>query len=283
MEKIGLIAGNGSLPPLFLENARRRDCRVYTLAVRREAGRRLAPLSEEIAFFQPGRLAGAREFFLDRGVERLVMLGQVLHHRLLRGGGNLDPVFRDLLEGLPDRRAATILGAVIGHFESAGLSFLPSSHLLEELFLPPGFRAGPALAAGEEGDLRLGRKVALALAGLDVGLTVAVSRGIVLAVEAVEGTDGCIRRAARFARGIVVVKVCRPDQDPRYDLPVAGPRTIGLMARAGARVLALSPGTLVVERDRTIALAERAGITMISLEEGFPPEPEARLPGKGGS
>lgn len=262
MEKVGLIAGNGRLPYIFLQRARERGIAVFTLAVRKEAGRSLAGLSAASCFIPLGSFERGVEFFKSHGVGRVVMLGQVLHHRLLGGDAGWDETLRGLFAGLPDRRAATLLNAVIGSFERHGLDFLPSSYLLEDHFLPPGTHHGPPLSKEETASLALGRRVAETLSGLDVGLTVAVGKGIVLALEAIEGTNLTIRRAGRFTRGIVVVKVCRPVQDQRFDLPVIGPVTLKTMARVSGRVLAFSAGTLLVDKERVLAEASRRNISL---------------------
>lgn len=265
MEALGLIAGNGQLPEIFLRRARERGIPVHTLAVRREAGRRAAALSASCLVVAPGQLEAGAAFFRARGVRRAVMLGQVLHWRLLRGDAGWDGTLKKIFAGLPDRRAVTLLGALADFFEEGGLVFLPSSHLLEDHFFPAGYRHGRPPDRLAEQSMALGHRVALALAGLDVGLTVVVKDGIVLAVEAIEGTDRTIRRAGRVTRGAVVVKVSRPEQDQRFDLPVIGPVTMRHLARVRAAALAFSAGTLVIERQRVLALATRYNISLAVL------------------
>jgi len=261
MDKIGLIAGNGSLPLLFLDKAREKGFAVYTLAIKNEAGRKIINLSERSLVVPVGQLDKGVKFFTENSVKEAVMLGQVRHFRLLQPK-HLDPQMTQLLNQIPDRRTSTFLSAIVNHFQKEGISFLSSSFLLEELFLPAGTIVGPDLSPRERSDVELGRKVAETLAGLDVGLTVAVKDGIVLTLEGISGTDATIRRAGRFTRELVVVKVSRPGQDLRFDLTVIGPRTIKVMAGIFGRVLAIASGTFVLEKEEVFRLCRRYGITL---------------------
>ncbi len=261
MNKIGLIAGNGSLPLLFLNKAEEKGFAVYTLAIKKEAPRKVINLSERSLVVPVGQLDTGVRFFTENNVKEAVMLGQVRHFRLLQPK-SLDPQMTQLLEQIPDRRTNTFLGAIANHFQERGISFLSSSFLLEELFLPAGTITGPNLSQREKSDVELGRKVAETLADLDVGLTVATKDGIVLALEGISGTDSTIRRAGRLTKNLVVVKVSRPKQDLRFDLPVIGPRTLKVMARISGRVLAISAGTFVLEKEEVFRLSLRYGITL---------------------
>ena len=261
MRRIGLIAGNGSLPLLFLNKAKEKGFEVYTLAIKNEAHRKVINLSERSLVVPVGQLDKGVTFFTENNVKEAVMLGQVRHFRLLQPK-YLDPQMTQLLDQIPDRRTSTFLGAIVNHFQEKGVSFVSSSFLLEELFMPAGTTVGPALSQREKSDVELGRKVAETLAELDVGLTVAVKDGIVLALEGISGTDSTIRRAGRFTKGLVVIKVIRPRQDLRFDLPVIGPRTLKVMARISGRVLAIASGTFVLEKEEVFRLSQRYGITL---------------------
>ncbi len=259
--KIGLIAGNGSLPLLFLNKAKEKGFAVYTLAIKNEAHRKVAHLSERSFALPVGRLDEGVRFFTENNVKEAVMLGQVRHFRLLQPK-YLDPQMAQLIDRIPDRRTNTVLGAIVNHFQQKNISFLPSTFLLEEFFLPSETTIGPDLSQREKSDVELGRKVAETLAALDVGLTVAVKDGIVLALEGISGTDATIRRAGRFTKGLVVVKVSRPKQDLRFDLPVVGPSTLKVMAEISGRVLSIASGTFVLEKEEIFRLSHRYGITL---------------------
>ena len=264
MKKIGLVAGSGSLPLLFLDRAKPKGCKVFTLAIKNEADPKIRGFSEKMLLLPAGRLSQGVKFFRENGVVEAIMLGQVRHRRLLhpRYADYIDPQMAQILTRISDKRTTTVLEAIIDYFQQNGIHFLPSTYLLEDLLLPSGFSAGPALTEKERADVALGRKIAETLASLDVGLTVAVKDGIVLAMEAIEGTDLTMRRAGRFTEGIVVVKVSRPSQDLRFDLPVVGPRTITTLARISGRAIAISPGTFVLEKEKVFRLAERHGLTL---------------------
>ena len=261
MQKIGLIAGNGTLPLLFLNKAREKGYQVYTLAIEREAEPKVLSLSEKSLLLPAGKLSTGTNFFAENGIKEAVMLGQVRHIRLLRER-NLDPAWLETLARIPDKRTSTVLKAIADHFENKGVKLLPSNFLLDDLFLSPKTIVGPILSEAEEKDVALGRKVAETLSSLDVGLTVAVKDGVVLAVEAIEGTDLTISRAGRFTKGMVVVKVIRPNQDMRFDLPVIGSRTIRTLARFSGRVLAVSSRTFVLEKELVFEMCQRYRITL---------------------
>lgn len=279
MQKIGLIAGNGTLPFLFLNKAKEKGYRVYTLAIEREAEPRVLSLSEKSLLLPVGKLSTGTDFFAENGIKEAVMLGQVRHIRLLREK-NLDPSMARLLDRIPDKRTGTVLKAIADYFENQDVKLLPSSFLLENLFLPPKTIMGPILSEAEEKDVALGRKVAETLSSLDVGLTVAVKDGVVLALEAIEGTDLTISRAGRFTRGMVVVKVSRPNQDVRFDLPVVGSRTIRTLARFSGRVLAVSNGTFVLEKELVLEMCQRYRITLCIFQTRAYHKEETILPGR---
>ncbi len=261
MEKIGLIAGNSFLPLFFLKRARQKGYQVYTLAIKKEASRKIAGYSTKTIFLPPGRLDEGVHFFAENNIKQAVMLGLVRHSRLLRQE-RLDSTMQGLLGSLSDWRASTILKTIMDYFQEHGVKFLPSNFLLEDLFLKAGTLYGKPLSPNEEANVRLGCQVASTLAELDVGLTVVLKDGIVLALEGVEGTNHTIRRAGRFTPHVVVVKVNRPRQDLRFDLPVIGPTTIKVLKRVSGRVLAISSGTMVLEIEKVVSLLKRYGITL---------------------
>jgi hypothetical protein len=170
-------------------------------------------------------------------------------------------------EQLPDRRDQHFLAAFAGLLEQRGMRVADQLDYVGDLLPALGPLAGPPLSVDEERDVTLGITIARALAAHDVGQTVVLKRGVILAVEAAEGTDATIRRGGEMAAGVVVVKVSRPDQDPRFDVPTVGLETIQVMAEVQARVLAIEARrTIVLDRKELIAGAEAAGITVIAVE-----------------
>ncbi len=274
MAVIGLIAGNGMLPRLFARAARARGLSVVVAAHRGETDPALAGEVDSLAWVRVGQLARIQGILRRAGVEEAVLAGGF---RRMRAVAELRPDFGlvRVLARLRSIRDDAFLRAVAEDFEAHGIRIVSPASYLSELLAPAGRLAGPELDAGLRRDVELGSEVAAALGRADVGQTVVVKDGHVLALEAVEGTDACIRRGASLGgRGVVVVKRLKPGQDERFDLPAVGPGTVDVMAEVGARVLAVEAGkTLLLEADRLLATAERARITVVALESGTPAPP----------
>ncbi|HXX31997.1 MAG TPA: UDP-2,3-diacylglucosamine diphosphatase LpxI [Myxococcaceae bacterium] len=264
---IGLIAGNGSLPRLFARAARARGLSVVAAAHTGETDPGLAAEVDALTWVRVGqvariqrvlRAAGVREAVLAGGFRRVRALAELRPDRgLLRVAARLRSVRDDAL-----------LRAVAAEFEAGGIHIVSPIPYLDELLAPVGLLAGPALDDDVRRDVALGTEVAAALGRADVGQTVVVRSGHVLALEAVEGTDACIRRGAALGgRGVVVVKRLKPGQDERFDLPAVGPGTVEVLAEVGARALAVEAGkTLLLDAGRLLGLAERAGISVVGVE-----------------
>ena len=272
---IGLIAGNGTLPRLFARAARAKGMSVVAAAHRGESDPLLAQEVDALTWVRVGQVARIQRVLRAAGVREAVLAGGF---RRVRALAQLRPdrgLFR-VVARLRSIRDDALLRAVADEFEAAGIRIVSVVPYLTELLAPPGRLAGPPLDESGRRDVALGGEVAAALGRADVGQTVVVKLGHVLALEAVEGTDACIRRGASLGgAGVVVVKRLKPGQDERFDLPAVGPRTVEVMAEVGARVLAVEAGkTLLLEAERLVALAERAGITVVSVE----PVPEPLTP-----
>lgn len=266
-QRIGLIAGNGVFPRIFAQEAKRQDDHVVAVALKEETDPRLAQCVDQITWVSLGQLNRVIEFFHQEGIHQAVMAGQVKHTHLFTG--TLPDVRAlKLLFRVKDKRADALLNAVAEEFSAEGIELLPSTTYLHHLLPAPGCLTRRRPSTEEESDLTFGHTMAKAIAGLDIGQTVAVKSHAVLAVEAMEGTDACIRRAGQLGgRDFVVVKVARPRQDLRFDLPVIGPGTIGVLAAQGGHALGIEAGkTLLLEKDDLLAAAEAADITLISLD-----------------
>lgn len=260
---IGLIAGNGNFPLLFAQEARRQGEKVIAVALKEEADNHLADCVDEITWLSLGQLGKTIAFFKDRGVTRAVMAGQVKHTQLFK---DIVPDLRvaKLLARVANKKAESLLSAVTQEFQDEGIAFLPSTLYLDRWLCPEGLVTPDKLTAGEEADVAFGLPLARAVAGHDIGQTIVVKDKSVIAVEAMEGTDACIQRAGQVAgRGCVVIKVARPKQDLRFDIPVIGPATIDAMKNAGARVLALEAGkTLLLDKENLLKVAHAAHISI---------------------
>lgn len=271
---LGLIAGNGRFPLLFAEAARARGVSVAAVAIREETDPVLDSLVDRAAWFHVGQLSAMIAFLRSAGCTEAVMAGQIRLRLLYNDFSEMmaDPLATELLARIADRRGDSVLAAVADVLEAHGVHLRESTLFLEDRLARPGPVAGRAPGPEEEADIAFGWGIAKQMAALAIGQTVVVKDRAVIAVEAMEGTDACIRRAGELGRGgIVVVKVSRPDQDPRFDIPVIGAATLRALAEAKAAVLAVEAGkTLVLDRSEIAAIAAEAGIAIVA-REGSPP------------
>ncbi len=271
---VGLLAGSGRFPIVFAEKARSLGLPVVCVAIRHEAAPELAGLVRRFYWAGVARLGRMIRCFKRERVERVVMAGKVskavMHTpwRLL----SLLPDWRMIrtwyIRPRPDNRDDTLLKVVIAEFASDGLRFESALDFCPELLVRPGVLTRRAPNPREESDIAFGWELAKEMGRLDVGQSVAVKERAVLAVEAIEGTDRAIARAGELCRsgGFVVVKVAKPQQDMRFDVPTVGCMTIETMHRAGGRVLAIEAGkTIVLDQSQTVALADRYGISIVAL------------------
>jgi len=260
---IGVIAGRGILPVEITEGAHRAGRRVVCVNVF-DADPRLGEIADDYETVALGRLGAMVETFRSRGVREIVLAGKV--DKLAAAGAvSLDALGLLVASRLTDFGDASILAALVTALEESGFVVAPQTRYAPHLVAAPGVLGRRAPSSDEQADIAFGARIAAAVASLDVGQAVAVRRGMVIAVEAVEGTDAMIARAGSHTRGAVIVKVGRLRQDPRYDLPAVGPQTVGALAAAGGAVLAVeAERTLLLERDRLIAQADDAGIALVA-------------------
>jgi len=278
-QRWGLIAGNGKFPFLVLEGARSQGIEMVVVAIKEEAWPELeSAAGGRLHWVSLGELTRTIELLREKGVTRAVMAGQVKHNKIfsaIRPDGKL----AKLLMSLPAKSTDALIGAVAKALAEEGIELVDSTVFLRPLLPEPGLLTRRAPDEAELADMGYGRFLARHIAGLDLGQTVVVSDRACVAVEAMEGTDETIERAGRIARGrrLVVVKVSKPGQDMRFDVPVVGLPTIAAMQRAGATALAIDARrTLVFDREAFIQAADRAGIAV----QAFEPE-AAATGGKG--
>jgi DUF1009 family protein len=266
-ERIGLIAGSGRFPVLFAETARRRGVDVFAVAHRGETAPELVHHVHAITWVQPGQLQTLIEALRAHQVTRTVMVGGIAKPRLFR-------------EIMPDARALAaiarvgklrddlLLRALAEELEREGIRVVPSTTYLEEIVPAPGVLGRREPTADEWADIRYGFQVVKVIGRFDIGQSVVVRSGAVMAVEGIEGTDATIRRAGQLANGdIVVVKATKPIQDLRFDLPAIGPETVRTIAEVRGKALAVEAGrTIVLDRAETLALADEAGIAVVAVD-----------------
>jgi len=263
--RIGLIAGNGALPRLFARAARARGLSVIAVGHVGETDPELASEVERLDWVKVGQVARIERLLREQGVEEAVLAGGFSRMRAVQQMRPDLGLFR-IAARLRSFRDDALLRAAADEFQSAGIRIVAPTELLREILAPEGHLAGPPLDPGQERDVALGEEVAALLGQADVGQTVVVKDGHVLALEAVEGTDACIRRGAELGGpGVVVVKRSKPGQDERFDLPAVGPATLEVLRVVGARVLAVEAGrTLLLEGDRLLSLAGSGGISVVA-------------------
>jgi hypothetical protein len=264
---LGLIAGNGRFPFLVAAAGRRAGRRVVAVAIKEETDPALAGEVDEIHWVSLGQLGRCIDALKGGGVREAVMAGQVKHKQIFAGIVP-DLKMMALLARLALKNTDSLIGAVADALGREGIALLSSTVLLQDQMATAGAMAGRRPSADELKDVEYGREVARALAGFDIGQTVVVKDRAAVAVEAMEGTDEVIRRAGRIAgAGCTVVKVAKPRQDVRFDVPVVGPGTVAAMGEVQARVLAVQAGaTLLLDRGELLAQAERADIAVWGFE-----------------
>jgi UDP-2,3-diacylglucosamine hydrolase len=260
----GLIAGNGDFPFLVLEGARSRGIEMAVVAIREEASPELERVAKRLHWVSLGELSRTIELLHQEGVKRAVMAGQVKHNKIFSA---IRPDWRlaKLLFSLPAKNTDSLIGAIAGVLGEEGIELINSTKFLGPLLPEPGVLTRRAPNESEAADIAYGHKVARQIAGLDLGQMVVVRDRACVAIEAMEGTDETIERAARIVSGqkLVVVKVSKPLQDMRFDVPVIGLKTIEVMRRSNATALAIDAGrTLLFERDALIRAADDAEIAI---------------------
>src|SRR5574341_1946301 len=265
METLGIVAGSCRLPCVAAAEARAQGLRVVAVAVREETDPRLAEQVDAIHWTHVGQLGGVIRSLRQEGVSDVLLLGKVEITRLF-SRARPDLVAAKILLKARDLRGDSLLEALVEALAAEGIRVLETPRFLGPLLVPAGqlTRRGPT--AREQQDIGLGRGIARQIAAIRFGQTVVLKHGTILAVESVEGTDAAIRRGGELGRGgVVVVKVSRPDQDPRFDLPTLGPETLSAMRDANATALALdAERSLLLERERFVAEADALDLAVVA-------------------
>jgi DUF1009 family protein len=266
-EHLGLIAGNGRFPFVAAAGARRAGRKVVALAIREEASPELEGHVDEIHWIGLGQLGRGIEILQKAGAREAIMAGQVKHRQIFSG---IVPDLKLLgvLARLAFQNTDSLIGAVADALAREGITLLPSVAFLGDQLATVGPMTRRQPDREERRDVEYGERVARVLAGMDLGQTAVVKHRAAVALEAMEGTDETIRRAGRIAGpGTTVVKVSKPRQDMRFDVPVVGEGTLAAMHEACARVLALDAGrTLLIDRAAFLARAEEEGVAVLGLD-----------------
>jgi DUF1009 family protein len=266
--KYGLIAGNGKFPFLVLEAARSQGIEMVVAAIKEETFPEIEQHAKTVHWMSLGQLGKLIKTFRQEGVDLAIMAGQVKHKQIF-SGIMPDLKMMKLLASLATKNTDSLIGAVAKFLEGEGIRLMDSTSFLRPLLPEPGVLTRRAPSEDEKRDLDYGYKIARELGRLDLGQSVAVSDGACIALEAMEGTDAVMERAASLVNGRVlrVVKLAKPNQDLRFDVPVIGLATVQLMGRFNVSALAIeAQKTLMIDRQQLIDAADAAGITIVAVE-----------------
>jgi len=268
LETCGLIAGNRSLPLMFARQARNLGVkRIVAIAFENETNPALAPLVDQIIWLKVGQLTKMIDALHQYGVEQTVMLGQIAPKNLWEVRPDLRAV--TLLFKLKEKNAHTVFGALADELKREGIELIEATPWLEPLMPKSGFHLGPKLSEVQRRDIAFGFRIAKETSRLEIGQLVVVKDGVVLAVEAFEGTDRCLARGGELAGksgGAVAVKVAREKHDMRFDVPCIGPQTIETCGQAGISVLAIESGkTLLLDEEELEKAIKRHKISVATV------------------
>ncbi len=267
MEKVGLIAGNRKFPLIVAEAIKRTGAKAIVVAIKGDTSGALKRYADKIYWIDLNEFSRLFEIFKAEGVLKVVMAGQITPTRLFNKGLTRDPLLKGMLQSLKDKKADTIFGAIAALLAERGLELMDSTQFVKEHMPSKGCLTTRAPGFDEWQDVYFGFDLAKEIALLDIGQTVAVKGKAIVAVEALEGTDNLIARAGLLSRGgFIVVKVSKPQQDLRFDVPVVGLRTVRSIISAGGRCLAFEADkTLFIDREKSVATANRKGLAIVAL------------------
>lgn len=269
-DRYALIAGNGEFPLLVLEEATRRGVDLIVLAIQEEAWKDVEQFDVPVHWVSLGELQKAMGILRDEKITKVVLVGQVKHKNIFSDIPT-DPVLKQLLASMPQKNTDALLGSISNALEALGLEVVHSTLFLQSLLAPLGPVSHRQVDEREKTDIEYGRRVGQEIARLDLGQTVVIAQQACITVEAMEGTDATIERAASLANGkpLVVIKLSKPNQDMRFDVPVVGINTLETMKKSNATALALDAGkTLIIGREAFIQKADDHGIAVVAYEPG---------------
>jgi len=262
--ELGIIAGKGVYPLLLAESAKAQGVkRTVAIAFKKETRRTIEGAVDEVNWIHLGQLGRMLDALKESGVKHVVMAGQITPTHLFTV--RMDAKLIELLKRLPKRNAETIFGAVGDELRAMGIELLPASSFMEAHMPTEGQLSRRSPTPREAADIEFGFDVAKTTSGIDIGQTVVIKEGTILAVEAFEGTDATILRAGKLGGpGATVVKVAKPGHDMRFDIPVIGLHTVKVLRKAGVSVLALEAGrAILLERERIIRKLDEMGVAVV--------------------
>ena len=261
---LGLIAGNGKFPLVFIKQAKKKGEKIVAIALHDETDKSIESLADKTYWINVGQLSKLAEILKKENIKRCVMAGQVKHTKLFSVKPDLKAIA--LLAKLKSKTADSILSAVCDELKKDGVDFLPSDIYLTEFIAKKGNLTKIKPDKEQNEDIGFGFKIAKEIAKLDIGQTVCVKDKSIIAVEAMEGTDECIKRAGKITDNFIVVKVARPNQNMRFDIPVIGLKTVETLKESKVSVLAVESGkTLILEIDEVLKKADENKICIVGI------------------
>lgn len=266
-ERIGLIAGNGQFPILFARAAKSEGREIIAIAVREETAPELEDCVDKLYWVGVGEFSEFLNILKKEKLKKVVMAGQIRPTHIFNQTISKDETLIKFLKKVKDKRADSLLGGIARILRKMGVKLLDSTIFLKDHLVPSGSLTRLKPTPSQWQDIHFGRKIARHIAGLDIGQTVVVKDKAVLAVEAIEGTDETIRRGGALCRsGAVVVKVSKPHQDMRFDIPLVGPNTLESLTSSYCAVLAMEAGkTLILEKERCLKTADENNICLVGI------------------
>ena len=267
MERLGLLAGAGKLPAECAREAKKLGYEIFAVGLLPESDPQIAEFATDYQQISVGQLEEIFKYLKSHNLTQVMMIGKVTKELLFNGKIQPDRKMLELIMSLPDRSDNTVMLMFIRELAKLGLQTFDQTIFIRRLMPRRGTISNREPSNVEHQDMDFGFRVAKELGRLDIGQTVVTKNLAVMAVEAIEGTDECIKRGGRLAHGgAVVTKVSKPNQDNRFDVPTVGRRTLEVMAEAGATALAIEANkTLLVDREDTVAFADEHGISIVAL------------------
>ena len=264
---MGLIAGNGRFPILFSDAARKRGVFVVAVALKEEADPTLEKSVDKLYWISIGELKSVIDIFKSEKIKKAVMAGRITKTRLFKDTPKLDSTTRGLLSKVADKNDMSLLKKAASVLKFFGITMMDSTMFMEDYMPDRGVLSEREPTADEWTDIKFGFSLAKKTSGLDIGQTVVVKSKAILAIEAIEGTDEAILRGGKLGNGdVVVVKVARPRQDKRFDIPTIGPETLRSLERAGGRVLAIEAKKMfLIDRQECLELVNKNNFSLVVL------------------
>ena len=261
-----MIAGNGEFPFLVLEGAKQQGASVCVVAIREETDKRIEEIADKVVWVGIGQLGKMISFFKQEGVTRAIMAGQVKHVQIF-SGALPDLRMIKMLWNLPQRNTDALIGGIATEMMREGIELIDSTYFVQDHLAQTGVLSKRKPDKTEQENIEYGLNIAGEIARLDLGQTIVVRAKACVAIEAMEGTDACVKRAGELAKGkLTVVKVAKPNQDMRFDVPVVGVPTIKTMIEAGATCLCVTARkTLIFDRAETLKLADDNKIAVVAV------------------